>query len=151
MENYNTILNARNSANLSRIMDIDAKTIIINIFPNSNIIFFFINTLISVARILIPVELLFKGFNYIPFIIFQLYFTFQLITFVTNNKRLDNHDTQRLSILVHVVISFIIVAAIFEPDFGSLIKHESALIIFVLPIIESNRTIRKQLKELKHA
>ena len=67
-ENYNSLVLAREGVNIFRIHDLDATSIINNVFPNSNIIYFFINTIINILRILFPIELLFKSINYLPFV-----------------------------------------------------------------------------------
>lgn len=139
-ENYEALIEARSGANIGRIGDIDAASIINNILPNSNIFYFFINTIINSIRLLIPIELVTKGFFYIPFILYQIYITTQLVKYLKNAKDGTLVDDERTGTMLIVVISFLVVSAVFEPDFGSFIKHEAALFIFILPISHYNNT-----------
>lgn len=140
-ENYQSLIEARSSANVGRIGDLDAASIINNILPNSNIFYFFINTIINSIRLLIPIELVTKGFFYIPFILYQIYITTQLVKYLRNAKNEMLIGDERIDTMLIVVISFLVVSAVFEPDFGSFIKHEAALFIFILPISHYNNTV----------
>lgn len=148
-ENYNSLILAREGVNIFRIHDLDATSIINNVFPNSNIIYFFINTIINILRILFPIELLFKSINYLPFVIYQTYITYTLAIYakknIINNKnkvlKKDNIDS-----MFYIIISFLTVASIFEPDFGSLARHESVLFMFILAIGIDNYQYNKKNK-----
>ena len=148
-ENYNSLILARERVNIFRIHDLDATSIINNVFPNSNIIYFFINTIINILRILFPIELLFKSVNYLPFVIYQTYITYTLAIYakknIINNKnkvlKKDNIDS-----MFYIIISFLTVASIFEPDFGSLARHESVLFMFILAIGIDNYQYNKKNK-----
>ena len=148
-ENYNSLALAREGVNIFRIHDLDATSIINNVFPNSNIIYFFINTIINILRILFPIELLFKSINYLPFVIYQTYITYTLAIYakknIINNKnkvlKKDNIDS-----MFYIIISFLTVASIFEPDFGSLARHESVLFMFILAISIDNYQYNKKNK-----
>lgn len=133
-ENYEALMNARSGANIGRVGDLDAASIINNILPNSNIFFFFINTVMNFVRLLVPIELVMKGFFYFPFILYQIYITIQLVIFLKNVKTKIITKDQNVNTMLFVVMAFLIVSAVFEPDFGSFIKHEAALFIFILPI-----------------
>lgn len=148
-ENYNSLVLAREGVNIFRIHDLDATSIINNVLPNSNIIYFFINTTINILRILFPIELLFKSINYLPFIIYQTYITYTLTMYVkkniinNKNKILNKNN---LDSMFYIIISFLTVASIFEPDFGSLIRHESVLFMFILAISIDNYQYNKKNK-----
>ena len=140
-ENYYSILYARSSVNSVRDDDVDAVTIINDLLgKNTNYFKFMANYCINFIRMLIPVELLLKGVKYIPFIIFQIYIGYQL--FKLSRKMNDNKV-----LWFSAVLSFEMVSVIFEPDFGSFIRHESALILILLKIIEFNEKEKVKEKE----
>ena len=148
-ENYNSLILARDGVNIFRIYDLDATSIINNVFPNSNIIYFFINTIINILRILFPIELLFKSVNYLPFVIYQTYITYTLSIYakksiINNKNKILNKNN--LDSMFYIIISFLAVASIFEPDFGSLARHESVLFMFILAISEDNHQYNKKTK-----
>lgn len=142
-ENYNSLILAREGVNTFRIYNLDATSIINNVFPNSNIIYFFINTIINILRMLFPIELLFKSINYLPFVIYQTYITY-ILTIYTKKNIINNKNN--LDSMFYIIISFLTVASIFEPDFGSLARHESALFMFILAISIDNYQFNKKNK-----
>ena len=148
-ENYNSLVSAREWVNTFRIYSLDAASIINNVFPNSNIIYFFINTIINILRILFPIELLFKSVNYLPFVIYQIYITYTLSIYakkniINNKNKILNKNN--LDSMFYIIISFLTVASIFEPDFGSLARHESVLFMFILAIGIDNYQYNKKNK-----
>lgn len=139
-DNYNSILNARNIVNIGRDSSIDAVTIIKDLLgENSNYLIFIGNYLINTIRILFPIELLFKGIKYIPFIVYQLFITYSLFK---TSKKINNNNI----LTIITVISFIMISIIFEPDFGSFIRHESALILFLIEISLIGDSKRSKIK-----
>lgn len=127
--NYNSIIYARSSVNLSRESTVDAVTMINDLLGlNANFITFMGNYVINLVRILIPIELFFKGIKYIPFIVYQLYITYNL--FISLKK------INSINILwIITALSYLMIATIFEPDFGSFIRHESAMFLIIQYII----------------
>lgn len=127
-DNYNSIMNARSSVNVGRDSSTDAVTIIKDLLgENSNYLIFIGNYLINTIRIMFPIELLFKGIKYIPFIIYQLFITYSLFK---TSKKINYNNI----LTIITIISFIMISIIFEPDFGSFIRHESALILFLIEV-----------------
>lgn len=127
-ENYESIILARYNVNVWREYDIDAVTIINDPFGKStNYRIFIQNYLVNTLRMMIPIELFAKGVKYIPFIIYQIFVTYNI--FKMSSKINDNNIMWLIT-----VISFMMVSIIFEPDFGSFIRHESALILLLLQI-----------------
>lgn len=128
-ENYNSIMYARSSVNVSRLDGIDANTIIIEYFgDNTSFDKFILNYLTVFLRLLFPIELITKGIKYMPFIIYQLLITFNLL----NLKK--NINKENVTWLI-VIASFFMVSAIFEPDFGSFIRHESTMFLIFLHML----------------
>lgn len=137
--NYNSIINARYIANVSRESSPDAVTVINDLIGrNTNFIKFVLNYLINFVRMLFPIELITKGIKYIPFIFYQLFITFTL--FKSSTKLSDKNIMWLITF-----ISFIMISVIFEPDFGSFIRHESALFLIMFEI---NKIIDEQREEI---
>lgn len=129
-ENYNLILNSRYSVNIFRENSADAKTIIKDLLGVNKTYFIFIgNYLINFIRLLFPIELIFKGFKYVLFIVYQLFISINLLK---SCKKINSLNFM----WIIVALSYLIVSIIFEPDFGSFIRHESAIILILLEIMD---------------
>lgn len=136
--NYNSIINARYTTNINRESSPDSVTIINDLLGrNTNFIKFILNYLINFVRMLFPIELITKGVKYIPFIFYQFFITFTL--FKTSTKLNDKNIMWLITF-----VSFIMISVIFEPDFGSFIRHESALFLIMF---EMNKIIDEQREE----
>lgn len=136
-ENYYSILYARSSVNGVRGNDVDAVTIINDLLGiNTNFLKFIGNYCINFFRMLVPIELILKGGKYIPFIIFQIYIGYQILIMSRNLN-------EKNILWYAVILSFIMVSVIFEPDFGSFIRHESTLVLIMIEAIENNIKYRQ--------
>lgn len=122
------ILNVRIITNKSRQDSIYAVTIINNILPFNGMSSSYINYLINTIRLLFPIELIFKGYKYLPYILFQLWFTKKLWNWKYN-----------LNDKVILLYSFILVSGIFEPDFGSFLRHTVPYLIIIRSKITNER------------
>lgn len=141
--NYNAILNARNSVNVNRIGSTDASTIINDLLGfNKNYFIFMGNYLINIIRLVFPLELITKGYLQIIFMIYQMFITINLIK---SCKEINDNNV----LWIITVISFIMISTIFEPDFGSFVRHESTLFLILLEITNINYS--KEKKEIKNA
>lgn len=100
-----------------------ANTEIVNIFGGSNLIIFAFNYILIVIRLMFPIELIFAGVKYFPFIVYQF-----IITALTI-KSIKNISTNLFykNIALYLYIGFLFCSATFEPDFGSWIRHEGVL------------------------
>ena len=112
---------ARHLANDYRMGSTDAQTMILEPFGiSSNMAKFSLNYLVNFARLSLPIELVWHGVKY----------WFALIYILLLNIRLW-HVELRMgghAVLVgHLVLAFVMVSAIFEPDFGSWLRHCVAL------------------------
>lgn len=137
-DNYNAILNARYIANFSRESSPDAITIINDLLGrNSNFIIFILNYLINFIRMIFPIELLTKGIKYVAFIFYQLFITFSI--FKTSTKL-----TERNIMWLITVLSFIMISVIFEPDFGSFIRHESTMFLILFEMSKLNEEYKEE-------
>ncbi len=131
-DNYISILHARSNVNLQREHVTDTVTMIKDwLGINTNYFKFIGNYIINVFRIMIPIELLFKGVKYIPFIVYQIFITLQI---VKSCKKMNDKNI----LWIITTIAFLMVSIIFEPDFGSFIRHESALSLILLQLTNIN-------------
>lgn len=140
-DNYDAILNARYSVNIWRVNDNNANTIINDVLgKNTNYIKFIGNYLINFFRLMIPVELIFKGIKQILFMIYQFVITCALIK---GAKKINDENC----LWIIFVLSFIMISVIFEPDFGSFVRHETTMILFLLEIIKINKKEQDNMKK----
>jgi len=97
------------------------------------------NYFINLVRVLFPIELIFKGVKYIPFILYQIYITISLIKKVSKirNSEYTNRDT----LLLAIFIAYLLVASLYEPDFGSFIRHESTLSFIMFDLFLENKKV----------
>lgn len=122
---YQAVVNVRSDTNAARAGIDEVNSIIKNVVPGNNVFIVLINYLINVIRMMVPVELLFKGIVYIPFIIFQLLVTIYYILF-TKNFIIKKNTNQSMILAYSVFTAFLLVSFFFEPDFGSWLRHEVA-------------------------
>lgn len=132
---YDEIMYARSSVNDLREGSMDAATMITEPFgDNTNIFIFSINYIVDFIRMMFPLELLLKNVKYVVFVIYQLFITYNLIRLW---KRMQGNNKQVL--LFIVIFSFEMMSVIFEPDFGSFVKHQSAMTLLFLEMVISNK------------
>lgn len=122
------ILEIRMIVNQWRQNDIHAVTIINDILKYDTMLFLYINYFINTARLLFPIELLVKNIKYLPYVIFQIWFTKNLYIWrLKKNYKL------------YLLFSFIIVSGLFEPDYGSFLRHTVPYFIFIIDLIFKER------------
>lgn len=132
---YNEIMYARSSVNELRENSLDAVTMITEPLGNNDNIFIFIaNYTINFIRMLFPIELLFKGIKYIPFALYQLFITYNLFKLGTN---MNNDKNKQL--LFNLILSYEMMSVLFEPDFGSFVKHQTAMSLLYMEMVVSNK------------
>lgn len=131
-DNYYSIMYARSSVNSDRLYNVDANTIIIELFgDNTSFIKFILNYIINSLRMMIPIELLGKGIKYTPFILYQLLISYNVLKY---SKKINDKN---IMVLI-AVISYFMISIIFEPDFGSFIRHESSMFLVLLEMFVIN-------------
>lgn len=138
------IFNSRMGVNQSRIGSNDANTIILDWVNNNEgkLFLHFINYFINMFRLLLPFELIRKGTKYIAYIGIQLFMSAMLgvgvKTFyhVIKDKAKQKKDVipSKIKILLCVMVAWYLVAFIFEPDFGSFLRHQVAMFPVFCPI-----------------
>lgn len=138
---YNSIVNARNSVNQYREDGTDANTMITEILgENTNFVKFVGNYIINFFRMMFPIELLFKGIKYIPFILYQIYISY---IFLKNAKKISTNNI----VILATYLSFFMVSAIFEPDFGSFIRHETTAILIIIEMANYKDEVKEEKNE----
>jgi hypothetical protein len=111
----------RHDLNLFRMDSIDAQTMILDIFISNNNFIMFFNYLLNSFRILIPLEIIFISFD-IKYVAFTLYILFNSYIIFCNLKNYKKLSNKQQNVLI-LLLSIIFVHSIFEPDFGSYIRH----------------------------
>lgn len=125
--NYSELINRRDYS--ERYLGDFTATLIGDVFPNTNHWMYTLNYIINLVRIFIPIELVFKGIKYVPFVIYQLYITYYIMK---NVKKVNKNNIVNITI----ILAYFLCSATFEPDFGSLIRHESILVLFFVQMIK---------------
>lgn len=121
----------RNNMNRVSIGSPDVVTIIFNLFPTSNIGSDVLNGLISTVRLKIPIELILLGnIKYLATIAFQLWLTsvvFLSVKKIFSSKKLKS---PRYIFSLSIIIAYWLIQGFFEPDFGTALRHQFALLPF---------------------
>lgn len=119
--------------------DIEAITVIIDWLPGDGYFNYCINYIINLFRICFPVELLKIGAKYIPFFIYQIYLTINMI------KTLNNVNKKNI-VNISIVLGYWLMLFASESDFGTLVRHQAILLPFYLEIIRNNLMLKKGVK-----
>lgn len=130
-DEYQTIINVseshENAGAVTAINDL--------IKVNGNLFLFMINYVINAVRMMIPIELLIKGPFYAPFVIYQVFIMYYLVKSI----KMINRKTNFINIISTAVFcGYLLGSFMFEPDFGSFVRHEAAtfpiLILMVMSV-----------------
>lgn len=105
-----------------------ANTDITPIFKSKNIFISSIEYIITVFRMIIPIELVKMGPKYILYFGYQLLITIFLFRTMLNLK--DN--PKKINYALYIFLGFLLASAYFEPDFGSWVRHESTVFPLLL-------------------
>lgn len=117
-EAYSEALNIRDAK-----VNAQAASAIINIVEvNGNYVNFMINYVFASVRMMFPIELLIKSPVYAPFFIYQIFILIYWIRALKNIKSLNNDVLLALTCFT----AYLFGSFIFEPDFGSWVRHEAA-------------------------
>lgn len=121
---YNKLVNVRDE--ITSVLK--ANTEINNIFPRNDFLGFVINYILNGIRILLPFELIIKNVKYLPFVIYQLYITIFILI-----KQIKNLKQENILYLA-IIIGYFLGSIVYEPDFGSVVRHEITLILFFVAL-----------------
>lgn len=122
-EEFEEMVRVRTRESEGTVTDIHA------VLPSSNLILFTINYLVTILRLLFPIELLYLGFKYMVYVIYQAMISWLMLYVLLKNYN-GRSVSQRISICLYW--GFMFCSATFEPDFGSWVRHESVTIPFLL-------------------
>ena len=123
---YEQIMGIRDYSLSSREGDVDSVTIIKNWVGgdnSTNLPLFLLNYLINAVRMMIPFELAIKGVQYLPFFCFQVAVTVYLAHLF---GKLDEIEEETQFLAISIFLGYVLASALFEPDFGSWVRHEAA-------------------------
>ncbi|KAA8829304.1 hypothetical protein [Bifidobacterium tissieri] len=118
---------------LARDGQVASSTLIMDLLPGYGLAGAVANYPLDALRMLFPVELLFKqpmSASYVLFFLFQVFVDVMLVLAIRTSQRQGadsgaSADIGSVSALC-VVLAFMTVSFLFEPDFGSWTRHESA-------------------------
>lgn len=117
-EDYKEVMNCKvNTTQLLANSTIDDK-----IDHGQNLILYMENYIINSVRMAFPVELVRSGVFYLPFFAFQVFLIIYLGKAFLRLYRMDTKQVLALSIFV----AYFMGSVLFEPDFGSFVRHEAA-------------------------
>lgn len=125
-ESYDQLINRRDG--LESIENV--TTLIKNVIPGENFFIYLCNYLINFVRILFPIEIIQYGFKHVVF------FLYQIITSVSLIVSLKNINKKNI-VYITIVIAYTIMLAASESDFGTLVRHQSVLMLFYIALFKS--------------
>ena len=123
---YEQIMGIRDYSLTGREDDVDSVTIIKNWIGgdnSTNLPLFLLNYLINAVRMMIPFELALKGVQYLPFFFFQVAVTVYLVHLF---GKLDEIQDNMQFLAISIFLGYVLASVLFEPDFGSWVRHEAA-------------------------
>lgn len=117
-EDYSEAINVRDIS-----VNEDASTAIINpVEVKDNYGNFAIDYVINSIRMMFPIELVFKGVLYIPFFVYQIFILIYFIKTLGSIKKVESN----MLVVLSCFSAYLFGSFIFEPDFGSWVRHEAA-------------------------
>lgn len=139
-EDVQSAINVRNASTEGREGNADSVTVILNLIPGSGLGIFMANYAINAVRMMIPLELLVKGVSYLPFFAFQMLLAFYLLRLLSRINLITD-DSQFIALCLF--LGYALASFIFEPDFGSWVRHEiSTFPVMCLIVFSSNQRLR---------
>jgi hypothetical protein len=133
-ENYEILYTVKDLAGSARRFGSpDAETEMIDIIRNNgNPLILFINIFSLVVRLMLPIELPFIGFRiqYFIFMGYQFIITAYYLKTAVGVLHKQVNETQKVAFCVFT--GFLLGSGLFEPGFGSWIRHESAIVFIML-------------------
>lgn len=137
MESFNELMRVRTRLG-------EASTQMLNIFKSENLAIFSLDYLIMILRMLFPVELIPMGIKYWPYVFYQILISYFLIKAIISMKK----QSKSTNLALYLYIAFLLASGTFEPDFGSWVRHEAAIIPVLL--VMAGIIIPKEKKEISY-
>ena len=135
-DDYYEALNVRDNSTGAIRQAGGATSAIYNVVPvNGNLGTFKFNYIINAFRMMIPIELLLKSPGYAPFFIYQIFILMYLFKALSNIKTMDKKVVVALSCFV----AYFFGSVVFEPDFGSWVRHEATTFPVFQLLVYQNR------------
>lgn len=118
---------------LARDGQVASSTLIMDLLPGYGLAGAVANYPLDALRMLFPVELLFKqpmSASYVLFFLFQVFVDVMLVRAIRTSQRHGSDSDASVNtgslLALCIVLAFMTVSFLFEPDFGSWTRHESA-------------------------
>ena len=133
---YGALTEVRMTNNVDRLDSPDARSAFINPFANTGVATDIANAVLAWAYVNFPVALLLEAVpHYFVFFAFQIWTLWFFVAGCTNFLR-DARQVQRSDFIqlrcAAFVIAYSLTQALFEPDFGSFLRHE---IVVMVPML----------------
>lgn len=136
-DDYIDALNVRDGSTSTIKAQGGASSAIYNpIEVNGNLGTFMIDYVINAFRMMIPIELLFKSPGYAPFFIYQIFILIYLFKALANIKTMD----KKMVVALSCFVAFFFGSVVFEPDFGSWVRHEATTFPVFQLLVYQNTT-----------
>lgn len=123
---YDQLVNRRDHLDLIETVN----TIIVNLVPGEGYGNFVINYIINFFRICFPIELIIYGLKHSIFFIYQIMITFSLIKSL---KKINENNI----VYVSIIIAYTLMLVASESDFGTLVRHQSVLLMFYIAMFQN--------------
>ena len=115
------------------------------LFNSSNLLIYSLDYILVLIRILIPAELLTLGPKYFIYAVYQIMVTILLI----NNLKNINTINANSKLALYIVIAFTMGSALFEPDFGSWVRHEAVIFPIYLFMLDAYKNKKEGEKSVE--
>lgn len=126
------LTDARTFVNIGRINSPDAQTIINNPLQNTSVFTDFFNALYVFLFLIFPIPIILKlHIKYLVFAIWELmniYIFIKILRFFNKKWLLPIQEKRKIKFSIYLIIAFTLTQAIFEPDYGSFLKHQIDII-----------------------
>ena len=105
-----------------------------------NLILYMENYVINSIRMVFPIELIKGGIYYIPFVVFEFFLIYYIRKAIFRLYVMDFKQILALS----VFLAYFLGSVLFEPDFGSFVRHEASTfpILYILIFNPDNWNIQ---------
>ncbi|WP_319558020.1 hypothetical protein [Thiomicrorhabdus sp.] len=119
------------------------NTWIKDIFNNSTYDGFVLNVLLNTLRIFFPIELFLMGVKYWVPAIFMIYVNFYALkVFLSLRKVVDVYSEKYIFMVFFssvAVLTFNVAQGLFEPDYGSVLRHKLNILFFIIILFSYER------------
>ncbi len=123
----------REIANIDRDLD-SGQTVIKTFIQGDNVLAITLNNIVTLLFLVIPIPLLLLGRPFYVILTFIItIFFYNFLKFYFKEHKLKEYEN-----VFSFVISFMIVQSLFEPDYGSFVRHLSPLYPFIFLCIAKN-------------